>query len=105
LKDATLMADVLNPDALHHALDELASWEGTTDQIAKTYRFANFAEAMRFVNRVARIAEDMNHHPDIHISWNKVTLEIASHAAGGVTQDCIELAHRVDGEFGAPEEP
>jgi 4a-hydroxytetrahydrobiopterin dehydratase len=90
------MADLLNPDALHHALHELDGWEGTTEKICKTYRFADFAEAMRFVNRVADIAEDMNHHPDIHISWNTVTLEIRSHAAGGVTQECMELAHRTD---------
>ncbi len=95
------MADLLNPDALHHSLDELDGWEGTTKKISKTYKLADFAEAMRFVNRVAGIAESLNHHPDIHISWNKVTLEITSHAAGGVTQQCIELAHQVDGEFGS----
>ncbi|MGH8903029.1 MAG: 4a-hydroxytetrahydrobiopterin dehydratase [Egibacteraceae bacterium] len=97
------MADLLNPDALHHAIDEtLSGWEGTTEQISKTYRFSDFAESMTFVNRVADIAEEMNHHPDIHIRWNRVTLEIASHAAGGVTQDCIELARRADALPTAP---
>ncbi|MGH8898788.1 MAG: 4a-hydroxytetrahydrobiopterin dehydratase [Egibacteraceae bacterium] len=90
------MADLLNPDALHHALDTLNGWEGTTEQIRKTYAFSDFAQAMRFVNRVADVAEEMNHHPDVHIRWNKVTLEISSHAAGGVTQACVELAHRAD---------
>lgn len=99
------MADLLNPDALHHALGELEGWGGTTEQIAKTYTFSDFAESMRFVNRVADVAEEMNHHPDIHIRWNKVTLEIASHAAGGVTQECIELAHRTDTQLTAPELP
>jgi 4a-hydroxytetrahydrobiopterin dehydratase len=90
------MADLLNADALHHALDELEGWEGTTERICKTYEFKDFAEAMRFVNRVADVAEELNHHPDIAISWNKVTLEIASHSAGGVTQECVELAHRAE---------
>ena len=90
------MADLLNPDALHHAIHELDGWDGTTEQIRKTYRFGDFPEAMRFVNRVADLAEEMNHHPDIHVSWNTVRLEIASHAAGGVTQDCIALARRTD---------
>jgi 4a-hydroxytetrahydrobiopterin dehydratase len=90
------MADLLNPDALHHALDVLSGWKGTTEEISKIYRFSDFAESMAFVNRVADIAEEMNHHPDVHIHWNTVTLEISSHAAGGVTQDCIELAHRLD---------
>lgn len=92
------MADLLNPDALHHALDRLDGWEGTTERIRKTYTFSDFAESMRFVNRVADVAEEMNHHPDVWIRWNKVTLEISSHAAGGVTQDCVELAHRADAE-------
>ncbi|MGH8908285.1 MAG: 4a-hydroxytetrahydrobiopterin dehydratase [Egibacteraceae bacterium] len=92
------MADLLDPDALHHSLDGLPGWDGTTEQIAKTYRFADFAEAMRFTNHVAGIAETLNHHPDIHINWNRVTLEIASHAAGGVTQQCIDLAHHIDGK-------
>lgn len=90
------MADLLGPDALHHALDQLDDWHGTTEQICKTYRFADFVAAMAFVNRVADAAEDLNHHPDIHVSWNRVTLEIASHAAGGVTQQCIALAERCD---------
>jgi 4a-hydroxytetrahydrobiopterin dehydratase len=94
------MADVLQPDALHHALDaQLTGWAGTTDAgIEKTYRFADFAEAMRFVNRVADIAERLNHHPDIQISWATVSLRIVSHAAGGVTQQCLELAGGIDAE-------
>lgn len=90
------MAKLLNADALRGALGELDGWEGTTEQISKTYSFADFAESITFVTRVADIAEEMNHHPDIHIRWNRVTLEIASHAAGGVTQDCVELARRAD---------
>jgi ribonuclease D len=99
-KDMTAMTDLLNPDALHHALDQLPGWDGTTEQITKTYKLPDFAGAMRFVNRVADIAEEMNHHPDIHIRWNAVTLEIVSHAAGGVTQSCVELAHRIEEAFG-----
>ena len=93
------MADVLQPDALQTALKDLSSWEGTVDAgITKTYKFADFNGSIAFVNRVARIAEDVNHHPDIAISWNTVELAIISHSAGGVTQDCLALAQRIDGE-------
>lgn len=92
------MADALNPDALHTDLNQLDGWEGSTEKIMKSYSFADFAEAMRFVNRVAEIAERLNHHPDIAISWDTVELSITSHAEGGVTEDCIELARAIDAE-------
>lgn len=90
------MADVLNPDALHHGLDTLEGWAGTLDGIEKSYTFKDFAAAMRFVGWVADLAEDMNHHPDIHISWNRVTLTLVTHSAGGVTQADLDLAQRLD---------
>ncbi|MGH3666587.1 MAG: 4a-hydroxytetrahydrobiopterin dehydratase [Egibacteraceae bacterium] len=90
------MADLLNPDALHHGLDQLDGWSGDRDGISKTYTFADFAESIAFVNRVARVAEDMNHHPDIHLSWDTVRLEVVTHAAGGVTQSDLDLATRID---------
>lgn len=90
------MADVLNPDALHHGLDQLNGWAGTEAGIHKTYEWADFAEAIRFVNRVAEVAEGMNHHPDITVNWNKVRLDVVSHSAGGVTQSDLDLAARID---------
>jgi 4a-hydroxytetrahydrobiopterin dehydratase len=91
------MADVLNPDALQTNLHDLDGWDGTVDDgIRKTYTFADFTEAMAFVNRVADVAEELNHHPDITIRWNRVDLRILSHAEGGVTQDCLTLARRAD---------
>lgn len=90
------MADVLNPDALHHELDRLQGWQGTTSGIQKTFAFADFNGSVGFVNRVARVADERNHHPDVQISWNKVTLTLVTHSAGGVTQADIELARVLD---------
>jgi len=90
------MADVLNPDALHHELDRLDGWGGTTEGIAKTFRFADFNGSVAFVNRVAAVADELDHHPDVAISWNEVTLTLRSHSAGGVTQEDVELARRID---------
>jgi 4a-hydroxytetrahydrobiopterin dehydratase len=91
------MADLLNPDALQHALDRLDGWEGTTEGIERHYRFPDFAAAMRFVNRVAELAEELNHHPDIDVRWNTVRLGLVSHSAGGVTQADLDLAAKIDG--------
>lgn len=90
------MADVLNPDALHHGLDTLDGWTGTLEGITKTFTFADFAESMRFVSWVADLAEDVNHHPDIHVSWNTVRLDLVTHSAGGVTQQDLDLAEKVE---------
>ena len=57
----------------------------------------DFAGAMQFVNAVAEMAEAVNHHPDIAISWNKVTLRLTSHDAGGLTQPDVDLAAGFDG--------
>jgi 4a-hydroxytetrahydrobiopterin dehydratase len=92
----TLMADVLNPDALHHELDRLEGWSGTTDGLEKRYRFADFNGSIAFVNRVAAVAEELDHHPDITVNWNTVTLRLVTHSAGGVTQNDVELARRLD---------
>lgn len=90
------MTDRLNPDAIHHALDRLDGWGGTTEGLSKTYRFADFAESMRFVNRVADLAEEADHHPDIAISWNEVRLDLTTHSAGGVTQADTDLAAKIE---------
>ncbi|HEY8338777.1 MAG TPA: 4a-hydroxytetrahydrobiopterin dehydratase [Egibacteraceae bacterium] len=91
------MTDRLNPDAIHHALDRLDGWNGGEEKLSKTYRFADFAEAMRFTNRVAEVAEEIGHHPDITIRWNEVRLDLTTHSAGGVTQADLDLAATLDG--------
>ena len=89
------MSEAINPDALHHELDRLPGWEGTTEGISRTFTFDDFAGAMAFVNRVAEFAERENHHPDITVNWNKVTLTYVTHSLGGVTQVDIEQAREV----------
>jgi 4a-hydroxytetrahydrobiopterin dehydratase len=90
------MTELLDAGALAAGLDELEGWDGTTAGIHKTYVFSDFAGSVAFVNRVAAVAEDLNHHPDITIRWNSVELAIVSHSAGGVTGQCLGLARRID---------
>jgi 4a-hydroxytetrahydrobiopterin dehydratase len=76
--------------------DPDVQWERQGDELVKTVTKKNFSEAMTFVNAVAEMAEAANHHPDIGISWNKVTLRLTTHDAGGLTQADFDLARDID---------
>jgi 4a-hydroxytetrahydrobiopterin dehydratase len=72
-------------------------WQRHGQTIEREWTFADFAQAMAFVNRVAEAAETANHHPDIHIhGWNKVRLELSTHSEGGLTQADFDMAARID---------
>jgi len=76
----------------------MAGWDEEGGSLRKDLRFGDFAEALAFVNRVGDLAEQMNHHPDIDIRWNTVTLRLSTHSAGGTVTDLDrELAARIDG--------
>lgn len=73
-------------------------WRREGDEIVRDWKFADFAEAMRFVNRVAAAAEDSNHHPDILVhGWNRVRLSLTNHSEGGLTEPDFAMAARFDG--------
>jgi len=71
-------------------------WEETGGALERTFELASFAEAIAFVDRIADLAERENHHPDIAISYRKVTLRWTTHSAGGITERDRELAARSD---------
>ncbi len=90
------MADKLTDDDLASGLQG-SLWKGDGEGIARDWTFADFKEAMAFANRVADLAEEANHHPDILVhDWNKVRLTFVTHSAGGVTQADLDMARRVD---------
>ena len=79
----------------------MAGWEEEGGSLRRQLTFKDFAEALAFVNRVGEVAEAMNHHPDIDIRWNIVTLRLSTHSAGNVVTDADrDLARRID-ELGA----
>lgn len=86
----------LTPDQVKAALPAVKEWKKQSAAIARTYTFKDFAAAMAFVNKVAEAAEQANHHPDIDIRWNKVSLALATHSEGGLTQKDFDLARRID---------
>jgi 4a-hydroxytetrahydrobiopterin dehydratase len=83
------MPDLLSDDDINQRLEGLPAWTATesggTRAITATFEFSDFADALAFVNQVGHEAEQINHHPDIDIRWNKVTLVQSSHSDGGVT--------------------
>jgi 4a-hydroxytetrahydrobiopterin dehydratase len=72
------------------------SWSWADTEITRTFEFSDFSEAMGFVTRVALEAEKADHHPDIDIRWNKVTLTLSTHSEGGLTQKDLDLADTAD---------
>ena len=78
-------------------VDSHPGWAKVDDGITRTYELADFNEAMGLVTRVALAAEKADHHPDIDIRWNKVTLTLSTHSEGGVTAKDLNLADLCDG--------
>jgi len=78
------------------ALATVPDWNRQRDTIARTFQFKDFPAAMKFVDAVAVAAEQAWHHPDIDVRWNKVTLALTTHDAGGLTQKDFELARQFD---------
>ncbi|MDQ6617994.1 MAG: 4a-hydroxytetrahydrobiopterin dehydratase [Actinomycetota bacterium] len=72
-------------------------WDRDGDELVKVVTRKDFGDAMAFVNSVAMLAEGANHHPDIAISWNRVTLRLSTHSAGGLTRLDLDLAAAIDG--------
>ena len=90
------MAKMLPEEEIQKELKALKGWTRVRDEIKKQYEHKDFTHAMGFVNSVALLAERANHHPDIDIRWNKVTLVLSTHSAGGLTENDFKLAKAID---------
>ncbi|MEV1285634.1 4a-hydroxytetrahydrobiopterin dehydratase [Micromonospora sp. NPDC049679] len=90
------MAQVLDADAVRVALAGLDGWTGDPAGISRTAQLRTFPDAIAVVARVAVVAEELDHHPDIDIRWRTLTFRCATHSAGGVTDRDIELARHID---------
>jgi 4a-hydroxytetrahydrobiopterin dehydratase len=100
------MSPLLTDSEVSQQLAQLPNWsrtEGNEPAITATYELTDFVAALDFVNQVGHEAELMNHHPDIDIRWNKVTLVLSTHSEGGLTKHDIELAHRISEVAGQEE--
>jgi 4a-hydroxytetrahydrobiopterin dehydratase len=90
------MADLLADEEIQAKLGELDGWVREDDTITKTFENGDFVGSVEFVRRLTGPAEEMGHHPDLELSWDKVKVSITNHAAGGLTDADFELAKRID---------
>ncbi len=90
------MSDLLEENELESALKKCPEWEIEGKSITRTIEFEEFMEGIDFVNDLAEIADEAQHHPDINIRYTRITLKLTTHDSGGVTEADIELAQRID---------
>jgi 4a-hydroxytetrahydrobiopterin dehydratase len=87
---------VLTDAEIKAALTKLAGWQRNGIAIQRIFQFPGFKEAMVFVNKIAEAAEAADHHPDIDIRYNKVTMALVSHDSGGVTGRDVRMAEKIN---------
>lgn len=90
------MVAKLSDDQVTSLLDERPSWSELNGAIQRTFQFKDFVASMSFVNTIADHAEEVQHHPDILIRWNKVTLTLSTHDASGITEKDFAFAAFAD---------
>ncbi len=87
----------LDQEHIDEKLQEFPEWSQSGETLQRTFRFDNFLGAMAFVSRIADLAEEHQHHPDILIRYDKVTLTLSTHDAGGITEKDFNYARDTDG--------
>ncbi|MEV6281795.1 4a-hydroxytetrahydrobiopterin dehydratase [Kribbella sp. NPDC051770] len=91
------MAELLTDDQIDQAIrDHLPEWKVQDNALVRSIKKDNFLDGIRLVATVAQLAESMNHHPDIDIRYTTITFHVASHDAGGITDDDLVLARHID---------
>lgn len=87
----------LDSAAISARLGAMDGWATSAEgHLVKTYKFPDFLQALAFVNRAGTVAERQGHHPDLHLGWGRVTVEIWTHAVGGITELDFVLAEGID---------
>jgi 4a-hydroxytetrahydrobiopterin dehydratase len=90
------MSELLDASEIKQNLKKVPEWEHEKKTIERTFEFDDFTQAIDFVNQVAEISEEEEHHPDIDVRYNKVRLIFSTHSEGGLTETDFELAERID---------
>jgi 4a-hydroxytetrahydrobiopterin dehydratase len=94
--DASMKRELLNADELSAAVANLPGWSADDKLLKRRYDFANFAEALVFVNKVGELAEAADHHPDITFGWGYAEIALTTHDRGGITDFDVNLAQRIE---------
>ncbi len=91
-----MSALVLSPDQLDAALGQLDGWDIQNGKLHRQYQFPSFVEAFGFMSSLALVAESMGHHPEWFNVYNRVTIDLTTHDAGGITQKDVDLAKKAN---------
>ena len=89
----------LSEQELHDLTNELPEWALEDGRLVRAWTLPNFVDAIALVDRVAQLAEEAQHHPDIDIRYNRVKLALVSHDAGGITARDAQMARRIGASF------
>jgi 4a-hydroxytetrahydrobiopterin dehydratase len=81
---------------IQYAISDLNGWEFKNNAIHKIFIFESYLNSIAFINRLAEIAEEKNHHPDMVVGWCKIDVAFTSHDQGGVTTACIDMAKKAE---------
>lgn len=90
------MAEKLNSQSVLGWLKNHAGWTRKSNALLKEFKFSSFRDSIVFVNRIATLADDANHHPDILVQYNRVHITLSTHSAGGITEKDLKLAEQLD---------
>lgn len=90
------MPSKLSDIEIQRSLGARTGWSRRGNAITRTFEFPTFPVAIAFVNRIADVAEQMDHHPDVDIRYTKVTCTLSTHSAGGITAKDFKLAEEID---------
>jgi 4a-hydroxytetrahydrobiopterin dehydratase len=93
------MKEALNSAEIEEVLKTHPAWTLEGGKLVRVWTFKDFVEAMKFVNRLAAVAEEAGHHPDIDVRYNRVVLGLISHDAGGITARDVAMASRIEKEL------
>jgi 4a-hydroxytetrahydrobiopterin dehydratase len=86
----------MNMEDLENEIKDLKEWKKIEKKLEKNFKFIDFVEAFGFVTKIALIAEKMNHHPDIKITYNSVEIELTTHDINGISRNDVTLARKID---------
>jgi len=90
------MAQLIPEDDIPDALKRVPDWDSVDKAIQREVEFEDYMSGVEFVNEVAELAEEANHHPDLTLSWCRVTISLSTHSKGGVTNLDIDMGRRID---------
>ena len=94
--------ELLSQEAIQHHMAALPGWQMEGRELVREFRFPSYLGGIEFVQRVAHLAEALNHHPDLFVGWRRVVVRLSTHSAGGLTALDFELAGQISSTEAAP---